>query len=135
MDTKVLLFIVVLCIVCCLCSAVAGGAGYYYSQGDTDTTNISVSTGTTTKREITLYENCDYGGKVVGATSGYTASNTVYPSTVDPINSIKISPGCKVEVYETPNFGGKSKTYTQDVPCLATDGVNYAVASYKFTCS
>ena len=37
----------------------------------------------------------------------------------DSISSIKVTPGYRVIVYEHGNFGGRSRTFTSDVPCLA----------------
>lgn len=73
---------------------------------------------------VQLFEHCNYGGKrqVLGVGS-YTLAVLNANDAIgnDKISSMRIPRGLKVTVYEHDNFGGKSMTFTADVPCLTNN--------------
>jgi len=84
------------------------------------------------KPEVTLYQDCEYGGWVSqGLDIGsYTTSQLESMGIFnDDASSIEVSPGLKVTLFSNDNFTGTSITITSDKICLVNDNFNDLVSS------
>lgn len=74
---------------------------------------------------VTLYEECNYGGKRyylgVGNYNGYQMQ-----IRNDRLSSVQVPYGMKLTIYENDRFKGKSNTYSNDVACLEPNWRNSA---------
>ncbi|MBK8605520.1 MAG: hypothetical protein IPN82_01405 [Chitinophagaceae bacterium] len=74
---------------------------------------------------ITLHEDCDFKGKQSILEPG---NYSTYQMNIgnDKLSSIQIPSGMKVTIYEHKNYKGKSKTFTQNIPCLEAEWNDFA---------
>ena len=74
---------------------------------------------------ITLHEDCDFKGKQSVLEPG---NYSTYQMNIgnDKLSSIQIPSGMKVTIYEHKNYKGKSKTFTQNIPCLEAEWNDFA---------
>ena len=74
---------------------------------------------------ITLHEDCDFKGKQSILEPG---NYSTYQMNIgnDKLSSIQIPSGMKVTIYEHKNYEGKSKTFTQNIPCLEAEWNDFA---------
>ncbi|MFN8290664.1 MAG: hypothetical protein U0U70_10430 [Chitinophagaceae bacterium] len=66
---------------------------------------------------VTLYEDCDYKGKSYFLEPGNYRGYQMKIKN-DMLSCLQIPYGMKVTIYEHDDFGGRSKTYTSNIPCL-----------------
>ena len=79
-----------------------------------------------------LYEHSNYGGEVKEVPSGANVNN-IGSLWNDKVSSVKVEPGCALNVWEHENFGGRNKTYAGALPFVGGD-FNDIITSYTCTC-
>ncbi|MBC9798203.1 hypothetical protein [Sinomicrobium weinanense] len=100
-------------------------ADFCLAKGD------EVCPGETVEDEVTLHQNCNYGGWSVGFGIGqYTMQDIQNMGGInDDASAIRVPDGLKVTLYEDNNFQGGSRVFTSDDSCLIDDGFNDEVSS------
>lgn len=78
---------------------------------------VSVSLYVNAQNYITLYEDCNYGGRSHTLAPGSYTVNQMKIAN-DRLSSMKIPGDLKVTIYEHSDFRGKSKVYNGNIQCL-----------------
>lgn len=104
-------------------------------QPDADTRgplNMRMGQSTQVQGEVTLYQNCNYGGWSANFGPGiYNIADLEAAGGLnDDASSLKVPPGLKITIYEDNHQGGASKTFTSDDDCLIDDDFNDEVSSF-----
>ncbi len=79
--------------------------------------SIILSLQITAQNYVTLFEDCNYRGKVFYLAAG-TYQGYQMKINNDRLSSMQIPSGLKVTLYEHDNFSGRSKTFNSHISCL-----------------
>jgi hypothetical protein len=69
---------------------------------------------------ITIYDDCNYGGRSYRMGIGYHRANDLGIGN-DKLSSIRVPSGYRVTLYENDNFGGATTVITNDNSCVSRD--------------
>jgi len=86
---------------------------------------ICLSVIATAQSFVTVYDQCNYGGRRYELVVGNYRSYQMLIGN-DKLSSLKIPSGLKVTLYEHDNFAGRSTTYTSNISCLPSDWIKQA---------
>jgi hypothetical protein len=81
-----------------------------------------------TRKKITLYEHCGYGGWAVELDVG---SYPTIPAQLNLTSSIRFSGGVRIKMYSAQNYGGAERVITSSIGCFVDLGLNDAMRSLK----
>ncbi len=111
------------------CTAITeGGAGGVGGAGGTaNNFNNGFAKWGIIKKEVILYEHCNYGGWAVAVELGDYPSNPWGQASSFRINGSSV----KIILYSGANFTGLSETLTGDHECFVYIGLNDAIGSFK----
>ena len=79
---------------------------------------------------VTFYENVNYGGPSMRGEDGPTA--WVGNAWKDRISSLRLDPGCGVQVFDGRDFAGAAGIFMDDTPWL--DEWNDKISSFNCWC-
>ena len=82
---------------------------------------------------VTLYQDCDFGGKAVSLSEGEHPLDKLRSLGVvnDDVSSLRVKEGYRITVYQDDNFQGRSLSFTQDEACLNEENFNDELSSVK----
>ncbi|WP_435134486.1 hypothetical protein [Formosa sp. A9] len=111
-------------------SSLCGGDSNYSSSSSRNSSHRSNSH--SSNRGVTLYKDCGFRGSSVTLDEGRYNHDELGIGN-DNLSSIEVPRGYKITIYQNENYGGKSKTYYNDVNCLTDDDMNDRTSSIRIS--
>lgn len=111
-------------------SSLCGGDSNYSSSSSRNSSHHSNSH--SSNRGVTLYKDCGFRGSSITLDEGRYNHDELGIGN-DNLSSIEVPRGYKITIYQNENYGGKSKTYYNDVNCLTDDDMNDRTSSIRIS--